>query len=101
MLWLHIRSELILLFQYRARDKPWYRLGHGVTMAYIGIGWLCSLLLLILLRRENRKRQAGYRDEIIEGVHNAHAREENGKYRSVEEARMDKGDEWSGFRYST
>lgn len=69
-------------------------------MAYIGIGWLCSLLFLIYLRRENAKREAGLRDEVIYGVDNPNARENNGVYDSVEEARMDKGDEWSGFRYT-
>ena len=69
-------------------------------MAYIGIGWLCSLAFLILLRRENAKREAGIRDEVIEGEHNPNAREKNGCYKNVEEARMDKGDEWSGFKYT-
>lgn len=86
---------------YRARDKPWYRLGHGITMTYIAIGWLCSLLFLVLLRRENARREAGHRDEVIEGTDNPVAQEVNGRYKSVEEARIDKGDEWSGFRYST
>lgn len=70
-------------------------------MAYIAIGWLSSLLFLVLLRRENAKRQAGHRDEVIEGVENPNARVENGVYTSVEEAKMDKGDDWSGFRYTT
>ena len=70
-------------------------------MAYIAIGWLCSLLFLILLRRENARRDAGRRDEIIEGIDNPVAQEVNGRYKSVEEARIDKGDEWSGFRYIT
>jgi hypothetical protein len=69
-------------------------------MAYIGIGWLCSLLLIILLRRENAKRAAGLRDEVIEGTENPNAKEENGRYKTVEEARMDKGDKWSGFKYT-
>ena len=51
--------------------------------------------------RENAKRRAGHRDEIIEGIDNPNAHEENGKYRSIDDAKMDKGDEWSGFRYTT
>ncbi|KAI0348409.1 MFS general substrate transporter [Trametopsis cervina] len=85
---------------YRAVDKPWYRLGHGIVLAYIAIGWLSSLLLLILLRRENQKRELGYRNEIIEGTHDEHAREGNGRFETIEAARKEKGDEWSGFRYS-
>lgn len=70
-------------------------------MAYIDIGWLCSLLFLVLLRRENARRQTGQRDEVIEGVHNPNVRAENGTYTSIEEAKMDKGDDWSGFTYTT
>ena len=43
---------------------------------------------------------AGERDEVIDGVGNKLAREENGHFSSVEQAREEKGDEWSGFRYS-
>ncbi|CCL99558.1 uncharacterized protein FIBRA_01576 [Fibroporia radiculosa] len=85
---------------YRSEDAPWYRMGHGIVLAYIAIGWICSLAFYIMLRRENARRDAGERDEIIEGVENKHAHERNGRFASVEEARMEKGDEWSGFRYS-
>ncbi|KAJ3558531.1 hypothetical protein NM688_g873 [Phlebia brevispora] len=85
---------------YRAVDKPWYRLGHGIVLAYIAIGWLCSLLFYFLLRRENAVRETGARDEVIEGVDNPRANPRNGIFKSEEEAQMEKGDEWSGFRYS-
>jgi len=85
---------------YRAVDKPWYRLGHGIVLAYIAIGWTSSLAFYFLLKRENARREAGERDEVIDGIENKHAREENGHFASVEEAREEKGDEWSGFRYS-
>lgn len=86
--------------QYRAQDKPWYRLGHGIVLAYIAIGWLSSLLFYFLLKRENASREAGKRDEVIQGVDNPSADEKNGRFKSVEEARTEKGDEWSGFRYT-
>ena len=54
----------------------------------------------MLLRRENALRDAGHRDEVINGTDNKHARGQNGIFASVEEARRDKGDEWSGFRYT-
>ncbi|KAF9455044.1 MFS general substrate transporter [Macrolepiota fuliginosa MF-IS2] len=85
---------------YRAGDQPWYPLGHGIVLAYIAIGFFSSLIFAFLLRRENRKRDRGERDEVIEGVDNKHAREYNGRYESVEAAKIDKGDEWSGFRYT-
>ncbi|KAG6902544.1 hypothetical protein C0995_014933 [Termitomyces sp. Mi166 len=62
--------------QYRARDKPWYT-----------------------LVRENARRDRGERDEIIgkDGTGN----EKNGRFATLEEAKLEKGDEWSGYRYTT
>ncbi|KAF8167777.1 major facilitator superfamily domain-containing protein [Crassisporium funariophilum] len=85
---------------YRAKDRPWYRLGHGIVLAYIGIGFLCSILYAVLLRQENARRERGERDEVIQGVDNKHAHERNGVYKTVEDAKMSKGDDWSGFRYT-
>ncbi|OJT10069.1 hypothetical protein TRAPUB_13425 [Trametes pubescens] len=85
---------------YRAVDKPWYRLGHGIVLAYIAIGWLCSLGMYFHLKRENAARERGERDEVIDGVDSKHAHEKNGQFESVEAARSEKGDQWSGFRYS-
>ncbi|KAI9060609.1 MFS general substrate transporter [Trametes sanguinea] len=85
---------------YRATDAPRYRLGHGIVLAYLAIGWTCSLGLYMHLRRENAAKERGERDEVIDGVDNQRAREENGHFESVEAARTEKGDHWSGFRYS-
>jgi len=85
---------------YRANDRPFYRLGHGVVLAYIGVGLICSCIFLVLLKRENARRDRGERDEVIDGVDNKNADKRNGHYHSVQEARIEKGDEWSGFRYS-
>ncbi|KAI0050670.1 MFS general substrate transporter [Auriscalpium vulgare] len=85
---------------YRSKDKPWYSLGHGIVLAYIGIGFFCSLAYMLLLRRENGLRERGARDEVIAGVDNKFADVRNGEYESVEDARRDKGDMWSGFRYT-
>lgn len=85
--------------QYRAVDKPWYRLGHGIVLAYIAIGWISSLIFTILLRRENARRDKGDRDEIIGKSAGNHANEVNGRYETVDAARREKGDNWSGFRY--
>jgi len=85
---------------YRAVDKPWYRMGHGIILAYIVIGWLSSLAFFLLLKRENARRDAGERDEIIEGTDSEHGNEKNGVFKSVDDARREKGDEWSGIRYA-
>lgn len=81
-------------------DKPWYRLGHGIVLTYIAIGWLSSLCFLLLLKAENRRRQLGYRNEIIDGIYDEQGREDNGRFESVEAARREKGDQWSGFQYT-
>lgn len=92
---------IISATQYRAKDQPWYRLGHGIVLAYIGIGFFSSIIYAYFLHRENLKRERGERDEVIDGIDNKNAREYNGRYESIEAAKIDKGDEWSGFRYST
>lgn len=94
------QSPLTTSQQYRAKDQPWYRLGHAIVLGYIIIGIISSLLFAYFLRRENIKRDRGERDEVIEGIDNPNARKSNGVYPSVEAAKMDKGDDWSGFRYT-
>jgi len=50
-------------------------------------------------RRDDR-RDAGERDEEIDGVDSKTADgEKNGRFASVEDARKEKGDMWSQFRY--
>lgn len=94
----HVYSD-----QYRAKDKPWYSLGHGIVLAYIAIGLISTIMLRFVLKHENAARERGSRDEIIG---DAKAAAENGArkgvvyYESVEAARVDKGDKWSGFRYT-
>ncbi len=63
------------------------------------IGLFSSILYTYFLRLENLRRERGERDEIIEGLDNENAQECNGKYESIEAAKNDKGDDWSGFRY--
>ena len=45
-------------------------------------------------------RDSGKRDEVIRGVENKYADERNGVFDTVEDAKREKGDEWSGFRYT-
>ncbi|EJD08568.1 MFS general substrate transporter [Fomitiporia mediterranea MF3/22] len=87
---------------YRARDKPWYTLGHGIVLLYIGIGFCAATVMFILLRRENLKRLRGERDEVIVGVNEGRpgVSEKNGRYENVEDAKRDKGDGWSGYLYT-
>ena len=90
----------LCIVQYRATDAPRYRLGHSVVLAYIAIGFMCSALFGVLLQRENIRRGRGERDEVITGVDNKFADEKNGRYETLLAAKIDKGDQWSGFRYT-
>jgi len=56
---------------------------------------------MILLKRENARRDRGERDEIIENQVSTHdaRNEKNGRFATVDEAKREKGDEWSGYRY--
>uniref|UniRef100_A0A8H7YAF2 Uncharacterized protein n=1 Tax=Psilocybe cubensis TaxID=181762 RepID=A0A8H7YAF2_PSICU len=85
---------------YRSQDRPWYRLGHGVVLGYIAVGFLCSIAYAVLLRKENARRDRGERDEVIHDSPSKYADERNGIYKSVEDAKAEKGDYWSGFRYN-
>jgi MFS transporter, ACS family, DAL5 transporter family protein len=67
---------------------------------YIAIGWLSSLTYTILLRRENKARDRGERDEVIDEFEHKTANPHNGRFSSMAEARKEKGDMWSGFRYT-
>jgi hypothetical protein len=89
---------IISRFQYRARDTPWYPLGHGLVLMYVGFGIICSATYHLLLRAENARRDRGERDEVILGMVGGDPK--NGTFDSVEEAKREKGDEWSGYRYT-
>ncbi|KIY49917.1 MFS general substrate transporter [Fistulina hepatica ATCC 64428] len=87
---------------YRARDEPWYPLGHGLVLMYIALGIISSIVMIVLLKRENAKRERGERDEIIANSQTSIAdiQSKNRVYSSVEEAKRNKGDKWSGYRYT-
>lgn len=96
-----IRRPLTIWAQYRGQDKPWYRLGHGIVLMYIVIALIFAVVYRYFLKRENDRRDRGERDEIIEGVNdNREDLVKNGRFASVEDAKREKGDEWSGYRYT-
>lgn len=95
------RTALILSSQYRAKDKPWYPLGHGLVLMYIGLGIFFSVLYRYLLKAENTRRERGEREEIIESDGKDSAgNERNGRFKTLVDAKREKGDEWSGYRYT-
>ena len=65
---------------------------------YVGIGIIASTTYLLLLRAENARRDRGERDEVIKGAEGGDPK--NGTFDTVEDAKREKGDEWSGYRYT-
>ena len=68
---------------------------------YIVIAIISAVVYRYFLARENAKRDRGERDELIEGVNDG--REDlakNGRFASVDDAKREKGDQWSGYRYT-
>jgi hypothetical protein len=53
---------------YMKTDSPYYRIGHGIVLAYMAVGLLGGTIFMhVMLRRENRLRKAGKRDHWLEG----------------------------------
>lgn len=69
---------------------------------YIAIGIIASSLFIFLLKRENAARDRGERDEYIENLPETHieANLKNGRFATVDDAKKEKGDNWSGYRYT-
>jgi len=91
---------------YRSGDAPWYTLGHGIVLTYIILCFLASVVYYLVLKTENARRDRGMRDEIINGVNDSGDVETvekltrlNGRFATVEDAKREKGDNWSGYRY--
>ena len=98
-------------------------MGHGIVLIYIGLGVLTSLVYYFMLKAENARRDQGVRDEIIDGVNDKgmficcyshpviyfldvgdpetveRLTRLNGRFATVEDAKREKGDSWSGYRY--
>ena len=65
---------------------------------YICFGLISTVVARYLLKAENARRERGERDEVIVGYEGGS--EVNGQFTSVEEAKAEKGDRWSGYRYT-
>lgn len=87
---------------YRSKDKPFFRLGHGLVLMYIGIGYIMTWVAIIYLRRQNAKKLSGEYDEIIRGVNDKDVPKDGSVkiYESLAEVKKDRGDLWSGYIYT-
>lgn len=72
----------------------------GLVLMYIGLGLCASLVYLFFIQRENSARDRGERDEIMGDEPSEGKNEKNGRFATLEEAKREKGDEWSGYRYT-
>lgn len=63
------------------------------------MAFVTTLLMMYLLKAENQRRDAGVRDEVISDKDAEKSEKGNGVYESVEEAKRQRGDKWSGYRY--
>ena len=54
---------------YQSTDAPLYRKGHAVVLAYLLVFLLGgSILMEVLLKRENKRRERGERDVWVQGL---------------------------------
>ena len=67
---------------------------------YIGVGIISSIVYYIFLRAENSRRDRGERDDIIGDESGDGKNEKNGRFATVDDAKREKGDRWSGYRYA-
>ncbi|EJD47967.1 MFS general substrate transporter [Auricularia subglabra TFB-10046 SS5] len=85
---------------YRAKDAPWYRTGHSIMFAYFVLGFAFTCIMMWGLHTENKRRDRGERDEkIIGSPQELTSHGKGGTFMSIQEARAEKGDHYSGFRY--
>jgi hypothetical protein len=73
----------------------------GLVLMYIALGILSSIVYHLLLKAENARRDRGERDEIIGDESGEGKNEKNGRFATVDDAKREKGDQWSGYRYAT
>ena len=91
-----------LSLKYPASEAPFYTRGHEIMLGYTILGFFAALAFRTSLRLENNRRDRGERDEIIFGSGSPQECKSvrNGCFESIEAAQRDKGDEFSGFRYT-
>ena len=68
-----------------AKEAPNYPTGYGVALAFMWLGFICCAIMAFLMWKENKKRDAGGRDDRLS---------------LPEEERNNLGDDHPSFRYS-
>lgn len=47
-------------------EAPYYRTGYGTSLGLLWVTGVCSVIFLLILRRDNRLREEGKRDHLLE-----------------------------------
>lgn len=61
-------SGLIAPWVYLSRDAPAYRTGNGIMTAMVFATWLTAIILRLYCQWENRQRDLGRRNHLLEGL---------------------------------
>jgi len=48
--------------------KRGYRHGHAVLLSFVFASWACAVLLLMYCKWENKQREMGKRDHLVQGL---------------------------------
>nr|AOR51673.1 MFS transporter [Phaffia rhodozyma] len=88
---------------YRPKDTPSFKLGHGVTLGFCAMGFICSTIVHLLMKRENKRRDELYGlppTPLRSGeVHDADTLQRLGLNDKSEEEIIAMGDKRPDFRY--
>ncbi|KAF9044938.1 MFS general substrate transporter [Panaeolus papilionaceus] len=77
---------------YRSRDSPRYKLGHGLELMFVAIGFVTTPIVILLYKRINKKREAEMREIEESG--------ETLRDRYTVQQLRDLGDRAPDFRYT-
>ena len=61
-------SGIIAPWVYLSKDAPNYRTGHGILLALLLGSWVIAALLRLYCQWENRQRDMGKRDHLLQGL---------------------------------
>lgn len=53
---------------YLPGDAPNYRTGHAILLSFLCGSWACAVGLLAYCKWENKQRDMGKRDHVLEGL---------------------------------
>lgn len=61
-------SGIIAPWVYLSKNAPNYRVGHAILLGLLAGSWAMAILLRLYCQWENRQRNLGKRDHILQGL---------------------------------